>query len=239
MVLVQPASAGTPVFTERFSRSDGLITNGWAHFNRTSPLAVIDPTWDVTSGSLFADNGNGWTGVPDDGPTGPGSATATGSAVFRATTRLTTFGDVALTARVRVDGFSSTGRTPPVDWDGAHIWLRHVSEEELYAFSVIRRDGSIVIKKKCAGGDTNGGTYYTLASKNGYQANLRNWMTFAVSAKNQPDGSVRLRLVRNGTTLLDVVDRGTGCAPIVAPGAVGLRGDNAQLRFDDLSVAAT
>src|SRR5205809_6577467 len=109
---------------------------------------MLDPVWDVTSGSLFASGGAGWTRVPDDGATGPTSTTATGSAVFRATTRLTTFGDVALTAKVRVDGFTSTDRTPAVAWDGAHIWLRHVSEEQLYAFSVIRRDGTMVIKKK-------------------------------------------------------------------------------------------
>ena len=236
-LLAQPVSAGSALFSERFTRPDALITNGWAHFNSTNSNAVLDRTWDVTSGSLFASGGAGWTGVPDDGTTGPTSATATGSAVFRATTRATNFGDVSLTTKVRVDGFASTARTPAVDWDGAHVWLRHVSEEELYAFSVIRRDGTIVIKKKCAGVTTNGGTYYTLASRSGFAPKLRNWITVTVSAKNQPDGSVRLRLARNGLSLLDVVDRGTGCAPIRQPGSVGMRGDNAEIRFDDLSVA--
>jgi hypothetical protein len=235
-LLVQPVSAGTPLFSERFSRPDGLISNGWAHFNSGSPAAVLDPVWDVTSGSFFASGGAGWTGVPDDGDPGATSLTATGSAVFRTTTRAQTFGDSYLTAKVRVDGFTSTTRTPAVAFDGAHLWLRHLSEEQLYAFSVIRRDGTVVIKKKCPGGTTNGGTYYTLASATGYASKLQNWVSVGASAKNLSSGGVRLRLVRQGSTILDVIDRGTGCAPIRKAGAIGLRGDNAELRFDDLSV---
>jgi hypothetical protein len=35
-----------------------------------------------------------------------------------------------------------------------------------------------------------------------------------------------------------VRDRGLGCAPIRQPGAVGLRGDNDQFRFDDFTVTS-
>jgi hypothetical protein len=42
--------------------------------------------------------------------------------------------------------------------------LRHVSELNLYAITVDRRDGEVVIKKKCPGGPSNGGTYYALAN---------------------------------------------------------------------------
>jgi hypothetical protein len=41
--------------------------------------------------------------------------------------------------------------------------LRYRSEQSLYYPSVNRRDGQVVVKKKCAGGPFNGGTYDTLA----------------------------------------------------------------------------
>ena len=33
-----------------------------------------------------------------------------------------------------------------------------------------------------------------------------------------------------------MTDRGVGCAPITAPGAVGIRGDNDEFRFDNFRV---
>jgi len=232
-----PAPAMTSnLLSEHFTRANGLITNGWAHWNPTNTLAVIDKTWDLTSGSLFARSGRGWTGVADTNATGATSTTGTGSAIFRMTSRRVDFGNVRVSAIVKLDSYTSTTRTPAVDWDGVHIWLRHHDETELYAMSVARRDGSVVIKKKCAGGTTNGGTYYTLASASAHPMAFAKLTAVAASAVNLADGGVRLRLEQAGRTLLDVVDHGTGCAAIRTGGAIGVRGDNATFWLDDLLV---
>ena len=230
-----PALTST-LLSERFDRPDGLITNGWAHWNASNPSAVKDRTWDLTSGSLFARSAHGWSGVADVAATGPRSTTGTGSAIFRMTTRRTDLGNVRVSAQIKLDGFTSTTRTPAVDWDGVHLWFRHHDETELYAMSVARRDGSVVIKKKCAGGATNGGTYHTLASASSHPVGKATWTAVAASVVNLADGGVRLRLEQAGRTLLDVVDRGTGCAPIRTAGAIGVRGDNATFWLDDLKV---
>ena len=47
------------------------------------------------------------------------------------------------------------------------------------------------------------------------------------------DGSISMqKLVKKAT------DTGTGCAPITAPGATGIRGDNAEFTVDDYTVRA-
>jgi hypothetical protein len=140
--------------------------------------------------------------------------------------------------RLQVTGLSSTSRTPAVDWDGVHIWMRYQDEEQLYYASVDRRDGEVVIKKKCAGGSTNGGTYYTLGSARGHAIPFGTWQEVAAGVHDNPDGSVTLRLWREGQQLLEVTDRGTGCAPLTGTGAVGVRGDNANFRIDDVTVRA-
>lgn len=229
------APLGPVVFYETFARPDGMVTNAWAHWNDGDPRAREDGTWRATSGTLFVDDGRGWTGPPDPGKPDPESATANGSAVFRLRTQRMDFGDAKVGLRLRVRRFLSTPRTPPVDWDGAHIWLRYQNPQHLYVASVARRNGAVAIKKKCPGGSANGGTYYTLASAQ-RTFPLKTWSRVAASSDVLSDGSVQLRLYRDGVVVADAVDDGVGCPPIVAPGAVGLRGDNAALRFDNFTV---
>ncbi|HZO05277.1 MAG TPA: hypothetical protein VFB52_02745, partial [Solirubrobacterales bacterium] len=89
----KPANAGgstanaNVLFSDSFDRADGLITNEYATWNPNSSQAVKSADWQMTSGSLFAKGGAGWTGVPD----GCSSASASGSpctasAVFRLNT---------------------------------------------------------------------------------------------------------------------------------------------------------
>jgi hypothetical protein len=81
-----------------------------------------------------------------------------------------------------------------------HLWLHYQSETELYAVSVNRRGGSIVINKKCPGGPSNGGTYVDLAKPLANQP-----IPFGVcqkvtaSIRDNADGSVTIALSRNGT----------------------------------------
>ena len=74
--------------------------------------------WEITSGSLFRDNGTGWTGKPDD---------STGSAVFRMASLSHSFNNANMTLLLRVDDLVTTHRTPRQDYDGVHIWVGYQS----------------------------------------------------------------------------------------------------------------
>src|SRR5215475_7655227 len=197
-----------PLLADDFNRPNGLITNEFAYFNPHDPAAVRSPVWMVTSGSLFARDGTGWTGVPGRGLTGPRSATMTDSSVFRVVTRRSDFTNVTVSFALFVRRFMPLPGSGAPSWQGVHVFMRYQSPDLLYVLSVDRRDGVIVIKKKVPGGDTAGGTYYTLAS-----------------AANKGEG-VTLQVWLNGHLRLQAVDNGVGDQPpITQAGRVGLRGD--------------
>jgi len=228
------------LFADSFDRPDGLITNEYATWNPNSSQAVKSADWQMTSGSLFTKGGAGWTGVPD----GCSSASASGSpctasAVFRLNTARHDFGDVTVSTALKVQRLVSTSRTPSVAWDGVHVWLRYQSEESLYYASFARRDGRLVIKKKCPGGSENGGTYYELGpgEVTGFPIPFSAVQKISAKVTNNADGSVTITMSRDGTQLLSATDKGTGCAPITTPGAVGIRGDNAEFTLDDFTVS--
>jgi hypothetical protein len=208
-----------------------LITNEYAHWN--PGRGVESPDWDMTSGSLFA---GGWTGVPDDCAPDRLSQHCTNSAVFRLNTRRFDFGAVRVDTQLRGNAWASTSTTPAEAWDGVHLWLRYRNEESLYYASVARRDGAVVVKKKCPGGPSNGGTYYTLRSRSGVPLPLGDWGAVGASIDTAGDGSVLIDVFRDGARVLSAVDTGTGCAPILDPGAVGVRGDNLDFNLRDFTV---
>lgn len=233
------APASNVLFADSFDRPEGLVTNEYATWNPSNSQAVKSADWQMTSGSLFAKGGAGWTGVPD----GCSSASASGSpctasAVFRLNSARHDFGDVTVSTALKVQRLVSTSRTPAVAWDGVHVWLRYQSEESLYYASFARRDGRIVVKKKCPGGSENGGTYYELApgEVSGFPIPFGAVQQISAGIKTNSDGSVTITMDRDGTRILSATDKGLGCAPITAPGAVGIRGDNAEFSFDDFTV---
>ena len=218
-------AAAQQSISDSFQGPDGLISSEDHPVDEGSP-------WLMTSGSLFRANGAGWTGRPDSGES-PGE---TGSAVFRMVSRDNGFGDVDMSLSLQVDDLVETTRTPAQDYDGAHIWVRYQSDQQLYAVSVDRRDATMIIKKKCAGGDTNGGTYYDLDSPVvDAPIPFGQWQHVTVSARDRDDGAVTISAARDGV-LVEAVDQGVGCPPLRGPGAVGVRGDNAELRFADIVV---
>ena len=225
---------GVQPFTASFGAS-GLVTNEYAYREPNSPQAHDSADWIVTSGSLFAQNGDGWTGVPDSGETGTDSARYNDSAVFRLVTRRRDFGDVRAATSVKVDSPITTKRTPASEWDGAHFWLRYHSPSELYALSFRRRDGMVVIKRKITAHDkaaVDGGDYTTLAQTS-FPIPYGSWQQVAASAVNGSGGTVKLTLEINGRTALTVVDSAPG--PLTEPGGVGLRVDNSELWFRDFT----
>jgi hypothetical protein len=223
-----------PLLVDDFSRPNGLITNEFAYFNPHDPAAVRSPVWMVTSGSLFARDGTGWTGVPDRGLTGPRSVTRTDSSVFRLVTRRSDFKDVTASFSLFVHRFMPVPGAAP-GWQGVHVFMRYQSPDLLYVVSIDRRDGVIVIKKKVPGGDTAGGTYYTLASVGG-QPVVGRWEQVRVSALNKGEG-VTMKVWLNGRLRLQAVDNGVGDQPpITQGGRVGLRGDYTEFNFDNFTV---
>ncbi|MDT5148472.1 MAG: hypothetical protein QOI01_205 [Mycobacterium sp.] len=170
--------------------------------------------WQITSGSLSFEDGVARTDSP----------------VFRMVSADRGFNDVTVTVTLAVDDL----RKGP-DWSGAHVWVRYQSQYELYAVSVDREDGAMIIKKKCAGGSDNGGTYYDLTA---YQPDapvpFGEWQNVTVSATDQPDGSVAITASRDGHSM-SANDTGIGCAPLHG-GGVGVRGDNAVIRLDRIVV---
>jgi hypothetical protein len=234
-------AAGSALFREEFAYPDGLVTNEYSTWNADHADARISPVWEMTSGSLFAQGGTGWTGKPDGCSTSsPTSEPCTASDVFRLNTRRHDFGDVTVSLDLRNNYLTSSSRTPAQDWDGIHVWLHYQSEYKLYYASFNRRDGRLVIKKKCEGGSENGGTYYELGAGEltGFPIPFGAWQHLAASIQDNPDGSVTIAMWRNGIKLLSATDGGVGCAPIAAAGSVGVRGDNADFNVDNFVVTA-
>ncbi|HVQ51036.1 MAG TPA: hypothetical protein VMS92_13415 [Mycobacterium sp.] len=218
------AARQSAVIDDSFTGRNGLIAAEKRTGGSTSG-------WLVTSGSLFRDNDEGWTGLPDDGR-GEGD---NGSAVFRMVSARRDLTDTDMTLRLKVDDLTATTRTPPRAFDGAHIWVRYQSDRQLYAVSVDRRDATMVIKKKCAGGDANGGTYFDLGAPVAHAPiPFRHWQQISVEVHNRADGAVAIAARRDGL-VVEAIDDGVGCPPL-REGGVGIRGDNAELRFDDIRV---
>jgi len=214
--------------SDNFHGPDELILS---EFNHPDTVAQRDDNWDVTSGSLYRSNDTGWTGRLDKR-----SKMATDSQVFRMVSVRRDFGDVTMSLRLRVNDMVESNGTPAQDFDGAHIWLRYTGETSLYAISVDRRDGAMVIKKKCVGGTDNGGTYYDLVPLNtDNPIRMGQWESIVATVRNMPDGTVKVTGDRDGTHV-EAVDSGQGCAPITGTGGVGIRGDNAELQFTDIEV---
>jgi hypothetical protein len=211
---------------DSFAGPDGLIA---AENQPPAPGSI----WEMTSGSLFRSNGTGSTGRPDAGDA-PGE---NGSAVFRMVSLQRDFADVDMDVLLRVDDLVETARTPAQDYDGAHIWVRYQSYKQLYAVSVDRRDGMMIIKKKCEGGPepADGGTYYELTPLVPAPIPFGQWQHVTVSVRDRPDGSVAINASRDGIPL-EAVDTGAGCPPLRGNGRVGIRGDNAELQFASIII---
>ncbi len=234
------AHARRVLFVEQFAHANGpngLITNEYADRHPGDPLAVRSAKWQTTSGSLFVSHGVGWTGVPDGCRPDRFSRLCTDSAVFRLHTRRFDFRNAQVTLQLLNHSLTTTARTPARAIDGVHLWLRYQSETELYAVSVNRRDNTVVIKKKCPGGPSNGGTYYTLAKPTANQPiPFGVWQQIVVSVRNNTDGSVTLTLTRDHLPLAAATDNGLGCPPIRTAGAIGIRGDNDNFSLRNLEV---
>src|SRR6266508_2148950 len=220
MLLILPIAVGfylqrpPPPFTPGFAGPDRLVTNERTFHKPHMPGVKRSEDWRVTSGSLFARHGYGWTGEPDTVLPDAKSTNGTGSAIFRVVSN-------------------------PADsqaYDGAHIFLRYQNPDQLYGVSVFRRDGLVVVKRKLPGGAAPG-RYRTLATAHRPQP-LNTWMRVVTRIVTLDSGSVRITVRIDGKLVLVATDRGVGGPPVKAPGRVGLRGDNCQFSFADFRAEA-
>ena len=234
------AAAGSVLFAVTPPAGTSLVTNEYAFWNPSVSSAVLSKDWEMNSGSLFTHDTDAgpayWSGKVDDISPDAKSVKGTNSSIFRMTTKRADFKDTETRVKLKIDSQTQTKATPVTDWDGVHIFLRYQSEESLYYASIARRDGSVVIKKKCPGGPSNGGTYYTLGSKSGFKISMGQWRWYAADVQTNTDGSVTLGISRVGTKIFTITDKGTGCAPITGAGKTGLRGDNSDFSFQGFRV---
>jgi hypothetical protein len=235
MLLILPIAVGfylqRPLapFTPSFAGPDRLVTNERAFHKPNMRGVVQSDDWWVTSGSLFAHDGYGWTGRPDTVLPDAKSTNGTGSAIFRVVSKPDDFRDVQLSVRIRVEEL-----TDPADahaYDGVHLFLRYQSPDELYGVSVFRRDGLVLVKRKLPGGEAPG-RYRTLAAAKRPQP-LNTWFQVVATIVTLNSGSVRITVRIDGKPVLEATDRGLAGAPIKGGGRVGLRGDNCQFSFTD------
>lgn len=232
-----PVPVPASLFSDLFDGANGLITNEYAYWNPAATDAKRSADWEMTSGSLFRKDNMGWTGDPDSG-TAPNkdSSNANNSCVFRLTSKRKDFGDVKVSFSYVLNAFKAGAATPAVDWDGGHVFLRYQSQYHLYYVSFLRRDEKCVIKKKVPGGTSNSGTYYDISTYVAFPWTLNDLKRVETTAKNLPDGTVELALYVNGSLVVKAIDTNKGGPAITAPGMTGIRGDNANLQFDNFKV---
>jgi hypothetical protein len=223
------------LFQDNFVKAE-LITNEYAFWNPIAVDAVRSPNWDMNSGSLFLRDNRAWSGVPDTVVPNAKSTNGTNSAIYRMMTKRSDFKDFTVSFTLNVNNLTSTTKTPAVGWDGVHVFLRYINEQELYYASVFRRDGKVVIKKKKPGGVSNGGTYYDIST---YQTkSFPIGVDTKVKATIKTVGTtVEIKLFVNDVLVVSAIDDGKiGGAPILSQGKTGIRGDNTDFTFDDFKV---
>lgn len=232
---VEPADA---LFSDGFTGADGIITNHYAFWSPDDDTAFRSARWEMESGCALRRNDTLWSGVPTANEPNKDCSNGSGSEVFRMWTKRTDFGNVAVSMKLRNNGYA-VGSQGERSWDGVKIWMRRQGasgSHGLYTVEVNRRQGNVMIQKKCANSDE----YHILEQDRpeGAAASVGSWETVGGSIRNQPDGSVKLTMVRHGETVLEAVDTGVGCAPITSPGRLGIRGDSTNFNVDDFRVVA-
>jgi hypothetical protein len=225
-----------PLLQLGFRDARALVTNELAHTHADTPGVHVSKDWIVTSGSLFSDQGTGWTGPIDARTPDVDSRRSTNSAVLRAVTRRADLDDVVVSLDLDVAGLEVPPGTERHDYDGVHVMLRYTSPQNLYYVSVCRRDGTAVIKKKDLSTPSDDeGTYVTLATAP-FPCPMRTWTSTQVEVRTTPSG-VRLTFWSDGRKVVSALDDGrNGSPPLRQPGRVGIRGDNAEFHFRDFTV---
>jgi hypothetical protein len=216
------------LFRDTFDGPDAVITNHYAYFAPSYVDAHRSPLWEVESGCALRDRNRLWTGVPTLGEPNRNCSNGTGSAVFRMWTKRTDFDDVAVSFGLRNNGYTADGES----WDGVKIYLRRHDGDNFYTAEVNRREGNVIIQRKC------GGRYELLGgTRSGATPALhREWEDVGGTVANLSDDTVRIQVVRGGDVILEAVDGAGTCDVLRQPGRIGIRGDRTDFHVDGVDV---
>ena len=239
LLVIREVASDDALLRDSFDGPDGVITNEYAYYNPWDSDAASSETWEAENGTMFRRSGTLWTGVPDSGDVDRLSQERNGSQQARFWTRRSDLGDVTVSMRLRHERYTDGHDGAEThSWDGVKLWLRRggrTGSFALYTAEVNRRQGNVMIQKKCAGSDEY--TVLAQSAPGSHPALAGRWERVAGTVRTNDDGSVSLALVRSGRTLLTARDAGAGgCAPITAAGRVGIRSDNTQFSVDDFEV---
>jgi phage replication-related protein YjqB (UPF0714/DUF867 family) len=252
-------SGSNTLFQDSFTGADGLITNEYADSNSDG---ILSPDWDMTSGSLFRQSNTAWTGLPDSLAPNKYSSDHTGSDVFRVNTFRTFAGNIKVSLALKNNSEIHNSNCSANDtcWHGVHIWLRHLTQYDLYAVSLNRADNKVIIKRKVPCGNENDGFYKDLTSPVMHAWSVGTWQHYSVTIQTNSDGSITIKVYDDdsdpNTPFLQATDAGgtntswtSGCTapgryptaqypPITAAGSVGVRGDFDNFNFDDFRISS-
>jgi len=216
------------LFRDLFDGPDGVITNHYAYFSPAYVEAHRSPTWEVESGCALQDGSRLWTGLPTVNEPNRECSNGTGSAVFRMWTKRTDFDDVAVSFGLRNEGYTPEGPS----WDGVKIYLRRQDGDNFYTAEVNRREGNVIIQRKCDG------RYALLGGVRGAAppARVGEWEDVGGTVVNLPDDEARIQVVRKGAVVLEATDPAGSCDVLRRPGRIGVRGDRTEFYVDGLEV---
>jgi hypothetical protein len=216
------------LFQDLFDGPDGIITNHHAYFAPPYADAHRSPTWEVESGCALRDGNRLWTGAPTTVEPNKECSNGTGSAVFRMWTKRSDFGDVAVSFGLLTEGYTPVGES----WDGVKIYLRRQDGDNFYTAEVNRREGNVIIQRKCDG------RYTLLGGTRGADTPLRQgeWEDVGGTVVNLPGDEVRIQVVRKDGVVLEAVDPAGTCDVLRKPGRIGIRGDRTEFYVDGLDV---
>ena len=216
------------LFQDNFDGRDRVITNQHAYYSPDDPAAHRSPIWEVQSGCALRDGNRLWTGVPTTNLPDRDCSNGSGSAVFRMWTKRADFENVAVSFDLHHNRYMPDGES----WDGVKIYLRRQDGDNFYTAEVNRREGNVIVQRKCDGAYALLGGTRSAATP----AYAGEWEYVGGTVVNQPDGAVRIQVVRRDGVVLEVTDPPGTCDVLRDPGRIGVRGDRTDFHMDSLEV---
>lgn len=231
------------LFSDPLNGPDRIVTNEFVHFSPGSNCPYKSAVWDMTSGSLFIKNNAGYSGVPTlEKQSYCDSTDHNNSAIFRLNTKQGNFSDVDVAMDYMAVAHGGGG-APDNSYDGIHMWVGYQNEYALYAATIFRWDGNLVIKKKVpqaragCSDPANDGCYYNLTGETTHPAitTANVWHHADIVFQANANGTVTITEKIDGNVILQGTDNNVH-GPAYTSGAVGVRGDNTEFYFKDFVV---
>jgi hypothetical protein len=216
------------LFRDNFDGPDGVITNHHAYFSPSYEDAHRSPDWEMESGCALRDGNRLWTGIPTTNEPNKECSNGSGSAYFRLWTKRRDFQDVAVSFNLHVNRYMTRGES----WDGVKIYLRRQDGDNFYTAELNRREGNVIIQRKCDG------RYSLLGGVRNEATPVKagEWEYVAGTVVNLPDDEVRVQVVRGDDVVLEATDSAGSCDVLRRPGRIGIRGDRTDFFADELEV---